>query len=380
LRWVHLAINNNSRDYPRHHGSQSLDTDAKEGHMTLGAENWRADDAWQGLKKSVKKDHGPLFWWLLCGLRFLRLIPSVGEWICQPRTSKAHVVRHLTEEEWERNKERPCEIGLDDFAKAEERCRREKDMPCEIDLDDFAKAIPATHKLNLKRLDVSQLLNFGGAVVVCIAIWSTISFPMALWGLAWWFLTLASFFALWRIVTIVIDGAAMLWFDDLIDLYYRKDPRVQSFRRLSMQVVGHVIELVLLSSFLYAWAASVWPPTGDYAFGCLLFGSFQSALTLNYVDVLNPVVWVIEVITSLLLIILVLAVAAGERHARAEIARNPGDGWSRYRETRHPFKDDPSPIFDAASAANFAKLLARELRELSHKSESTDVTGVHKGH
>ena len=273
-------------------------------------EKWDRDQAWRRLKSLVIEDHGPLFWCLLCSVKILRLAPSLGEVFCQPRRSPAHERRH-----------------------DQQKCSRKKDYPCDLDLSDFAKGTPGTHKLDMNRLDASHTLDVMFAIAMCVAFW-LVPTPLAgpsllLRGVFWVLVALAA----WRIGTIVVDAVAMLWFDDLIDLYYRKDPRVQSFRRLSMHVVLQIVEVVLLFACIYAVTSSSRP------FGDFLFGSFESGLTLNYEPYLNRIVWVAEVATLILLIVLVLAVAAGERYARKEVARNPGVGWSKPRELSHPFKE-----------------------------------------
>jgi hypothetical protein len=280
--------------------------------MTSQSEAWDRNEAWHQLKPMVVEDHGPLFWGLLRFINFLRVFPSPGElpfWLW--RYSKHDARRH------------------------KQKCTRTgwSNRPCTVDLADFKAASPGTHKLNLGQLDWGQAFNVFIAIGLCLVFaYFLNSIPVtSQWLWIVWMLMI------YRLATIAVDAVAMLWFDDLIDLYFRKDPRVQSFRRLSVHVVLQMFEVVLLFACLYVLTSAAKP------FRYFLFLSFQSALTLNYENGigLNRKVWIAEVTISILLLVLVLAVAAGEKHVREEVARNPGKGWSETRPMNPPFKESP---------------------------------------
>ena len=167
--------------------------------MISQPEKWDRNEAWRQLKPMVIEDHGPFFWKLLHLVNFLRVFPSPGElpfWLW--RYSKHDARPH------------------------KQKCTRTRwsNRPCEVDLADFRAASPGTHKLDLGRLDWSQGFNVFIAIGLCLVFanfLNSISVTSP-WLCVVWVLII------YRLATIVVDAAAMLWFDDLIDLYFRKDP------------------------------------------------------------------------------------------------------------------------------------------------------------
>ena len=167
--------------------------------------------------------------------------------------------------------------------------------------------------------DIGDWLHIWDVVIVGI-----ISTLVALLGQdCRWSFRLAALLAVWRLSIIVRDDFALLWFDDLLAALHAVDPQVHSFRRLSLHVLLQLIEVVLLFAVLYRW----WQPTT--VFREFFFASFQATMTLNYEDKLTPnrYLWMLQTFISVLIVVVVFAVVAGERHTRTEITSDPCQEW-----------------------------------------------------
>jgi hypothetical protein len=185
-----------------------------------------------------------------------------------------------------------------------------------MNLDAYKKKEDAANKRSPGKGDATHSVDLLAAVGLAAA--------SAFTTTGGWSLILAAV-AVYHVFTIIAHDVALLWFDDLIADFKRQDPRVWSFRRLSVHVVMQVVEVILLFTVVYRWT------NPERGFFDLFFASFSATMTLNYVEKMDLArwAWMLQIGTSVLIVVLVLAVVAGERHTRKEIANDPGRGWGK---------------------------------------------------